>query len=89
MVEQQEVRNETDAVSSNNLGLAAPQAKMYNPNEVDENEDFESSFIINNPNELGKIWNLGIAQGMLGRVIGKAETFGDLDENKLSYFNSC
>ena len=87
VVEQQEVRNETDAVSSNNLGLAAPQAKMYNPNEVDENEDFESSFIINNPNELGKIWNLGIAQGMLGRVIGKAETFGDLDENKLSYFN--
>lgn len=88
VVEQQEVRNETDAVSSNNLGLAAPQAKMYNPNKADLDEDFESFFIIDdNPNEVQKVWNLGVAQGMLGRIIGKAETFGDLDENKLSYFN--
>ena len=62
--------------------------EVYNPNKVDENEDFESFFIIDdNPNEVQKVWNLGVAQGMLGRIIAKAETLGELDENKLSYFN--
>ena len=62
--------------------------EVYDPNKPDVDEDFESFFIIDdNPNEVQKVWNLGVAQGMLGRIIAKAETLGDLDENKLSYFN--
>jgi len=82
-VKQQEILNETPSINS----LTRSSFEIYDPNKSDVDEDFESSFIINNPNELGKIWNLGIAQGMIGRVIAKSETLGDLDENKLSYFN--
>lgn len=81
-------KQQDSPVESNSIGLDSSEFKIYDPNEVDVNEDFESFFIIDdNPNEVQKIWNLGVAQGMLGRIIAKAETTGDLDENKLSYFN--
>ena len=81
-------KQQDSPVESNSIGLDSSEFKIYDPNEVDVNEEFESFFIIDdNPNEVQKIWNLGVAQGMLGRIIAKAETTGDLDENKLSYFN--
>ena len=51
-------------------------------------DDMDSFWIVDdNPNEVQKIINSGIASGMLARIVAKAEGGGDLDYDKLVYYN--
>ena len=51
-------------------------------------DDMDSFWIVDdNPNEVQKIINSGIASGMLARIVAKAEAGGDLDYDKLVYYN--
>ena len=77
----QGIPNVTESISQN-------EPKPSIPEPVKEQSEIDSFWIVDeDPNELQKIWNSGIASGALANIIAKSEAGADLDYDKLVYYN--
>ena len=70
--------------SQSDIGTVVGQVKSRTQTTDTNDEEFESMWIVDdNPNEIQKVMNMGVASGILGKLIDSGST----DFEKISYYN--